>query len=101
MSVTFLPFLLKHAGVLMFTQTQHSNTDTYVQEQNTNYKTNEYSLLTVECLGNLEKHKREKAFRCFHTTENVRLYCKSIHLTVFSMTYRKKMPSTHKWHFTI
>lgn len=37
----------------------HSTTDTYVQEQNTNYKTNEYSLLTVECLENLEKHKRK------------------------------------------
>lgn len=37
----------------------HNNTDTYVQEQNTSYKTNEYSLFPVECLENLEKHKRK------------------------------------------
>lgn len=43
----------------------HSNTDTYVQEQNTNYKTNEYSLLTVECLGNLEKAQERESLSLF------------------------------------
>ena len=37
----------------------HDNIETYVQEQNTNYKTNKYSLFTVECSENLEEHKRK------------------------------------------
>lgn len=37
----------------------HNNAETCAQEQNSNYKTNEYSLFIVKCLGNLEKHKRK------------------------------------------